>query len=426
MVPDSDLEASIRLEANEALASGSRYAVALAALTSVPVFVLAWFDRTFLAAAFFPLAVTAFTYAVRRLALRRRMHSAIAAGMFALFCTIPLGFNLALELFLPFGAGTFFNGPINLTFFIAIALSGFLLDKNLSRLTGFFSAAMMMLTYLVARPHLEQLPVDLDPSLREDLRSPMVHAVKAIMMIGEGFIVGALATTTRKLLVRVRAEAREKASLSALFGEYVSPEVREKLIREKAGVKGERKQVAVLFSDLRGFTAFSENAQPAEVVERLNQYFDRMVGVITEHGGTVDKFIGDAVMAVFGGLIQLPNPAEAALDAALAMRLELQLLNQQWVKAGLAPLDNGIGISFGEVLQGPIGSAHRKEFTVIGDVVNTAARLESATKDLHTPVIVSDGLAAQLPPRRRAQLTALGEVKLKGKDLPVTLFGAGN
>jgi class 3 adenylate cyclase len=426
MANDPDLEASIRLESNGALASGSRYAIALALFAALPVFALAWTDLTFLSAAFFPLAVAACTIGVQRLAKRGQMHSMNAGLMFGAFCLIPLAFTLVHSRTMPFGAATFFNGPINLTYYMAIALSGFMLDKNLSRLTGVLSAAFFLCGYLLARQHLEQLPLDLDPSLREDLRSPMVHLIKAMMMIGEGFIVGGLATTSRKLIQRVRDEEREKASLSSLFGQYVSPEVREKLVREKAGVKGERKLVAVLFSDLRGFTTFSENAQPAEVVDRLNQYFDRMVGVITEHGGTVDKFIGDAVMAVFGGLIPLPNPAEAALDAALAMRLELQLLNQQWVKAGLAPLDNGIGICFGEVLQGPIGSADRKEFTVIGDVVNTASRLESATKDLHTPVVLSDGLVNALPSARRSGLTALGEVKLKGKELPVTVFGVAD
>ena len=189
-------------------------------------------------------------------------------------------------------------------------------------------------------------------------------------------------------------------------------------------IVGERKTVAVLFSDLRGFTTFSENAQPSEVVTRLNQYFDRMVFAVTSNGGTVDKFIGDAVMAVFGGLIPLKNPAESALDAALAMRAELVKLNLEWGTHGLAPLDNGIGIHFGDVLQGPIGSTERKEFTVIGDVVNTASRLESATKEMHSSVLVSEALASALPEERRSHLTALGGVKLKGKEVLVNVFGA--
>ena len=187
---------------------------------------------------------------------------------------------------------------------------------------------------------------------------------------------------------------------------------------------GELKVVAVLFSDLRGFTTFSEKAQPSEVVIRLNEYFDAMVRAVTSNGGTVDKFIGDAVMAVFGGLIPLENPAQSALAAARAMRSELVTLNLAWAAKGLAALDNGVGVHFGEVLQGPIGAVERKEFTVIGDVVNTASRLESATKELGSPIVVSEALAAQLPTEQRGALRALGGVKLKGKEVEVQVFGA--
>ncbi len=184
---------------------------------------------------------------------------------------------------------------------------------------------------------------------------------------------------------------------------------------ELTNLRGERRRVAVLFSDLRGFTSFSEGKEPAVVVDRLNQYFDRMVDAISRNGGTVDKFIGDAVMATFGGLIPVDNPAVAALNASLAMRAELKTLNEEWGKQGLSPLDNGIGVHFGDVLQGPIGSSTRKEFTVIGDVVNTASRLESVTKELGCPVVFSAVAREHLPEAQRATLTPLGDIKLKGK-----------
>jgi class 3 adenylate cyclase len=222
----------------------------------------------------------------------------------------------------------------------------------------------------------------------------------------------------------VRDEERERQALNGLFGQYVSTQVRDKLVREKAGLQGEKVTVAVLFSDLRGFTTFSETKTPAELVTRLNQYFDRMVAAISANGGVVDKFIGDAVMAVFGGVLPLERPADSALAAARAMRAELAALNAQWKALGLEPLDTGIGIHFGEVLQGPIGSAQRKEFTVIGDTVNTASRLEGATKELHSPIVLSAAAAEALAPDARATLTPLGEVRLKGKEKPVVVFGA--
>jgi class 3 adenylate cyclase len=220
----------------------------------------------------------------------------------------------------------------------------------------------------------------------------------------------------------VRDEEGQRQQLNRLFGQYVSDDVRDKVVREGGLTTGERHVVAVLFSDLRGFTTWSEKTAPAEVVHRLNQYFDRMVAAIDANGGTVDKFIGDAVMAVFGGVRDLERPADAALQAARAMREELVKLNEQWARAGLPPLDNGIGVHFGEVLQGPIGAASRKEFTVIGDTVNTASRLESATKELVAGVVLSAAAAEALSPGLRETLRPLGEVTLKGKAQPVAVF----
>jgi serine/threonine protein kinase len=193
---------------------------------------------------------------------------------------------------------------------------------------------------------------------------------------------------------------------------------------DPSGMSGEHKLVAVLYADLRGFATLTETGHAADIAQRLNQYFDRMVEAITSHGGTIDKFIGDAVLAVFGGLIPLVNPAASALDAAIAMRASLRQLNQQRIEDGLGPLDNGIGICFGDVLFAAIGSARRRELTILGDVVNTATLLEAVTKTLGSPIVMSEGLAAALPPERRAALTSLGEVKLKGKPKPMMVFGS--
>ncbi|HEX3482283.1 MAG TPA: adenylate/guanylate cyclase domain-containing protein [Kofleriaceae bacterium] len=192
---------------------------------------------------------------------------------------------------------------------------------------------------------------------------------------------------------------------------------------DAAGVAGERKRVAVLLCDLRGFGAFSETQGAAEVLDRLNQYFDPMAAAITACGGVVDKFLGDAVLGVFGGAVPLASPAEAALDAALAMRRALHALNQGWIAAGLAPLDNGIGLEFGEVLYGSVGSTGHKAVTVLGEVVNTAALLEARTRSLGMPILMSEALAVALPPARRAALTPLGEVELRRSAPPIAVFG---
>jgi class 3 adenylate cyclase len=158
-------------------------------------------------------------------------------------------------------------------------------------------------------------------------------------------------------------------------------------------------------------------------VVHLNEYFDAMVGAITSEGGVVDKFIGDAVMAVFGGVIDLENPAESAFNAAGRMRERLDELNASWKERGVQPFDNGIGMHWGEVLQGSIGSQERKEFTVIGDSVNTAARLEGLTKDSPHKVIVTDAFYRELPEDLRRRCTDMGSVSVKGKMEEIRIWG---
>ena len=136
----------------------------------------------------------------------------------------------------------------------------------------------------------------------------------------------------------------------------------------------------MLFSDLRDFTTLTETMAPDELVSHLNAYFNRMVDAIAAQGGVVDKFIGDAVMATFGGVVPHSQPCDAAVAAAQQMHQALQELNLAWAVDGQPPLRMGIGIDYGDVLQGSLGSRARKQFTVIGDTVNTAARVEAETK----------------------------------------------
>ena len=229
-------------------------------------------------------------------------------------------------------------------------------------------------------------------------------------------------------LVRARVRnhlelKRSRDFMRRVFGQFVSTEVRDKIIAEKNRLVGERKQVAVLFSDIRRFTAYSEANEPEQIVRQLNEYFERMVRCISAEGGTVDKFFGDAVMAVFGGLVDLENECDAALRAALAMRSSLAELNEAWRAEGIPEFDNGIGLHYGPVLQGTIGSADRKEFTIIGDTVNLTARLESLTKEYEQSVLCSADFAGQLPPDLRGRLVELGQVPIRGRQTELGLLG---
>ena len=143
---------------------------------------------------------------------------------------------------------------------------------------------------------------------------------------------------------------------------------------------GDKKVVTVLFSDIRNFTTITESRKPDELVHQLNEYFTEMAGIIFEHGGSLDKYIGDAIVAVFGSLIDLDNSARNAAQAALKMMQRLPELNERWLQKYGLKMEFGIGLSTGEVFLGNIGSPERMEFTVIGDTVNVASRFSGLAK----------------------------------------------
>ena len=216
---------------------------------------------------------------------------------------------------------------------------------------------------------------------------------------------------------------REK--IRDLFGRFVNPLIAEQVI-EQFGEdktcltqKGQRKKVAVLMSDIRSFTPLAENMEPEQLVELLNGYFAEMVAAIQNHNGMVDKFIGDAVMAVFGFEVEDDDKriCENAVQAALEMRHRLESYNKTVEKKLGIKLENGIGIHFGEVVAGYMGSKERLEFTVMGNTVNMAARIEGLCKEPLPAIIFSQSVADNL-----SDHYSLGQFELKGLSQPVTLF----
>lgn len=185
---------------------------------------------------------------------------------------------------------------------------------------------------------------------------------------------------------------REKRKLAATFKKYLPPSVVERLVDTKDTdlFKGEHKRLCILISDIRGFTQYCEDTPPAQVVERLNMYFERMSAVVTEHGGIVDKFLGDGLLAFFGALEGETLASRAGVSAALKMMDELDELNARWTSAGQPPVHIGVGLHTGQAMVGNIGSQYKMEFTVIGDPVNLASRLQSKTKELNTPIVMSE------------------------------------
>jgi adenylate cyclase len=189
---------------------------------------------------------------------------------------------------------------------------------------------------------------------------------------------------------------------------------------ELAELGGKRREMTVLFSDIRGFTTVTEKGDAEALVAQLNEYFSRMVEVVFRHHGTVDKFVGDMVMALFGAPVEDPAHAEHAVAAAVEMVDVLGQLNRKWQGEGRVPFDIGIGVNSGEMIAGNIGSRSIMSYTVIGDNVNLGSRLESLNKDFRTRIIISDATRTRL--QNDYTVRALGDVTVKGKTRPVAIF----
>jgi class 3 adenylate cyclase len=240
---------------------------------------------------------------------------------------------------------------------------------------------------------------------------------------------GALAWTisnrSARLVSRGASEARGAERTRQRLGAYVSTELLEHVLGDGSDMlAGRRQTVVVLFSDLRGFTQYSESREPEGLVDELNHYFEAMLEPIQAHGGVVDKFMGDAIMAVWGVPEGRPDDSIQALRAAQGMNTALAEHNQRRAERNLPPLRHGIGLHLGEVVAGDIGTTTRRQYTVVGDPVNIASRLESMTKELGTPLIVSKSVVdtAQHSGGQIPDVEHRGTVTVRGRKEPVEIF----
>ncbi|WP_373999154.1 adenylate/guanylate cyclase domain-containing protein [Bdellovibrio bacteriovorus] len=210
---------------------------------------------------------------------------------------------------------------------------------------------------------------------------------------------------------------KERDKVKSLFSKFHGSSVAEDLIGKDIGVGGQSKEVVVFFSDIRGFTAFSEKRSPEEVVEMLNEYFGVMVKIINSHGGVVDKFIGDAIMAVWGAPKTSDRDAHNAVRACLEMRRALETLNETRVGRGQPPINIGMGLHAGLAISGTIGSDERMEYTVIGNTVNTASRIEASTKAFGADLLISDTVIEKIGEDFKTELAGAAEVKGRSEAL---------
>lgn len=215
---------------------------------------------------------------------------------------------------------------------------------------------------------------------------------------------------------------KERDRLKMSFARYVSTHILDKILLSESPLKleGERRKVTLLFSDIRQFTQLAEKLPPEEVVYLLNEYFEVMIEVIFAHSGTLDKFIGDGIMAEFGAPLDDEMQEQHAIRAAVEMQKALVKLCDKWEGEGKPRIQMGIGIHTGEAVVGNIGSEKRTEYTAIGDAVNVAARLEQATKILKTPILVSE--STYLGAKEAFPFKDLGSMALPGRKEQIKVF----
>lgn len=209
--------------------------------------------------------------------------------------------------------------------------------------------------------------------------------------------------------------------INELFGQYVDPSFRDEIVKGGGG-KPQKRDLCILFSDIRNFTTLSEREDPERVSGMLNAYFTEWEETVTRYGGTVDKYIGDAVMAIFGA--QGGEACDAAASCSIEMLRRFPVLRERLIEAGLpAPRAIGVGADYGTVIMGDLGSRRRKNYTVIGDHVNIASRLESLCKDYDRPFIISESVYALIGETNACKFELLGESMVKGKSEPITVYG---
>ena len=304
-----------------------------------------------------------------------------------------------------------------------------LLDNNIKRQPGWIIAVEFLLLLTIS------IVLGLINARLEPMRSLLVTMVAlAAVVTGNLYawnnnLVLPLASPVGLILIIFAfqtlwgffVEARDKRMLAKLFGQYIPPELVEEMAEspEKISVSGESRDMTVLFSDVRGFTTISEGLEPQALTVLMNEMLTPMTHVIHHHRGTIDKYMGDAIMAFWGAPLTDDNHARHALEAGLEMVKALPQINQRFRDKGWPEINIGVGLNSGVMSVGNMGSEFRMAYTVMGDAVNLGSRLEGLTKQYGVNIIVSEFTKAKVPDY---SFLELDRVRVKGKDEPVIIF----
>lgn len=282
-------------------------------------------------------------------------------------------------------------------------------------------AFVALVVFVAAPPRVVVAEALLIPVLIVALGLTTIVSAQLLVPVASIIVTFFVALAVRGLFDTVEAVV-ERLRLQASFNGQVSPAVMKEMLEGKLapGVSGQLADICVLFSDVRDFTTLSEKMPPEVVTTVLQRYFDRMVHAVHRFNGTVDKFIGDGMMVLFGAPAKSADPCGDAVECALAMMSELDALNVEFGSEGLPQLVIGIGINYGTVTVGNIGSSERHNYSAIGDAVNVAARVEGLTKDLGRKIIITESVVSRV--EGRFNFDPLGTHNVKGHS-PVNVWG---
>jgi adenylate cyclase len=293
-----------------------------------------------------------------------------------------------------------------LVYFLFIVLSTLRLDFWLPAFTALVAAVELFAMAMLYHP---ALPRNVD-----------YHLLRSVVILVCGLLAGAVALRLRRQFEASIAAASTRDRVTNLFGQHVSPQVVERLLREGTATASELRRVVVMFVDFRSFTVQAQQRSPQEVVERLDRAFAVLVEILDRHGGIVNKFLGDGFLALFGAPIAHDDAVRQAVGAARDMLAAMERDNA----AGDWALRIGIGVHVGDVVAGTIGSPRRKEYTVIGDAVNLASRLEALNKELGTQCLISAAVYDALGEAGR-DAVPLGQMKVRGYERPIAVWRLG-
>ncbi len=307
------------------------------------------------------------------------------------------------------GAEVALNSPLPLLYFLFICLSTLRLTASLAIFTG----SVAGLEYAALGHHYLGTPAGAATYVTS---SGPIYA-KAAILVGAGIVCGFVGAQIRQRLIASLAALTERNRVVGMFGQYVSPAVVDELLTQPVEARGEVRDVTMMFLDIRGFTAFAERRTPTEVVDYLNTLFGALIAVVNAHHGIINKFLGDGFMACFGAPLSDGHDAANAVRAAIEIARTVDRMSSDGT---IAPTRVGIGVHTGTAVTGSVGSEERREYTIIGDTVNVASRVEQLTKHYGVVVLVTEAVWRIVKDEYEAQ--PLEAVVVRGREEPVAVY----